>query len=794
MKNKGLKVNSFNWTGSSGDYETGAMSGDGGYKSPIWDSSERFDTMSPEKSVVPMQEIYDYGEGMLSRVEEDWDEFWEDEGYMEPKVISLKLTAMLEDGDSILDVGMGDGRHSKFMSEKGFDVVGIDKSKVAHDMSSEDEGFVSIYGDIRHYNFGKKFDGFLALSVFDGIKDYSIAIDNIYGQLKPHAYGLIHIGSDPGSADDMVAFIKNVGFEVIKMSNIKIGERDVAEILVEKRDLDKIASVHIMSDCDENTCPVSGKCIKESSYKYPYTYNGIKYYTDSSDNLLKLAYNPEKYLSGRISFICDVANGYREKFDGLQVYSRLKSNAGLLFPYKRPTDVLYHMGKVRYPIDILFIGDDNRIKKIYKDIPPGSLGTFGSGNTLNVLEISGSLCDRLGIAIGNRVDIKIGDDSISPFVGSLSEYAGGKAIIKESARIESRVYAFGSHYILEKNMSDKSYGVANFIKTSSGVTADIALFDFRGLIDNGFDIKLFTDRGVVTANSKDVFGSSDMVGMAELFRSGPSGSYNGAIKSGFFTRNNHMIIKGFLKSARSKFRTAFILPDARNSLYVREFILNMVEDYSRSFVVPSNPDIIYASKEYTNDDILKIAKRKYIGADISIYSASKNIGKASSISVPDDVKSDAAEALGYFSGASDDLDKLYSALEKNLEEYSRISDDQPAISSSKGQYNESCKRNKKLIEDTLKKTLSGIKIMNKIKDISTTMDIVDSMATICKMSAESIQKVFDLVKQVESLDFISLLDERTSGALNLLDDYKESVRRMKNYINQDIIGILIISD
>jgi CTP-dependent riboflavin kinase len=99
-----------------------------------------------------------------------------------------------------------------------------------------------------------------------------------------------------------------------------------------------------------------------------------------------------------------------------------------------------------------------------------------------------------------------------------------------------------------------------------------------------------------------------------------------------------------------------------------------------------------------------------------------------------------------------------------------------------------------MLEEALKSTLSGIKVMSSIKDISTTMDIVDSMATICKMSADSVQEVFRLIDKIETLEFISLLQEKTSESINILDDYKESLKRMNNYINQDIMGILIISE
>ena len=57
------------------------------------------------------------------------------------------------------------------------------------------------------------------------------------------------------------------------------------------------------------------------------------------------------------------------------------------------------MGSVGYPIDIIFIDEESRIKKICKNIQPGSLGVYGCAGIKSVLEISGGLSDALGIKV-----------------------------------------------------------------------------------------------------------------------------------------------------------------------------------------------------------------------------------------------------------------------------------------------------------------------------------------------------------------------------------------------------------
>ena len=107
------------------------------------------------------------------------------------------------------------------------------------------------------------------------------------------------------------------------------------------------------------------------------------------------------------SFVCDIADTPKKKLDGLQVYSRLKDECGLVFPYKRATDVMFHMGSVSYPIDIIFIDDNDNIKKISKNIQPGSLDVFSCSGIKNVLEVSGGTCDLLDIRVGRKMYLSL---------------------------------------------------------------------------------------------------------------------------------------------------------------------------------------------------------------------------------------------------------------------------------------------------------------------------------------------------------------------------------------------------
>jgi len=74
------------------------------------------------------------------------------------------------------------------------------------------------------------------------------------------------------------------------------------------------------------------------------------------------------------------------------------------------------------------------------------------------------------------------------------------------------------------------------------------------------------------------------------------------------------------------------------------------------------------------------------------------------------------------------------------------------------------------------------------------MELVDSMASSAKVATDYIQEVFDLVKAIDSEEFLMLLKDKTSNCENSVKDCLETIKRMKSYINKDILGIVVISD
>ena len=84
--------------------------------------------------------------------------------------------------------------------------------------------------------------------------------------------------------------------------------------------------------------------------------------------------------------------------------------------------------------------------------------------------------------------------------------------------------------------------------------------------------------------------------------------------------------------------------------------------------------------------------------------------------------------------------------------------------------------------------------MNDIKDVSTTSEIIGSIALSAKNSSDGIKEIFDLISIIESDDFINQCTQKTGNAENLINDMNLSLSRAREYINSDILGILVLSE
>jgi uncharacterized membrane protein (UPF0127 family) len=117
-----------------------------------------------------------------------------------------------------------------------------------------------------------------------------------------------------------------------------------------------------------------------------------------------VALTPADHASGpreyKIVLLCDT-DVSRER--GLQGFRPLKRDEAALFVFQKPGAVTFWMGSVTYPIDIIFVGPDKRVVRVYPNCRPGSLEYYPSnGPVLWVIETAAGS----GIRAGDRADLK----------------------------------------------------------------------------------------------------------------------------------------------------------------------------------------------------------------------------------------------------------------------------------------------------------------------------------------------------------------------------------------------------
>lgn len=102
---------------------------------------------------------------------------------------------------------------------------------------------------------------------------------------------------------------------------------------------------------------------------------------------------------------CELAVDQDAQVVGLQKYSSMPTDHGMLFPYDPPQNVTFHMGNVRFPIDVIFVNRIGRIEHICENREPGVEEYWTHRQAAAVLEVNGGWCRAHGVATGDRLRV-----------------------------------------------------------------------------------------------------------------------------------------------------------------------------------------------------------------------------------------------------------------------------------------------------------------------------------------------------------------------------------------------------
>ena len=106
----------------------------------------------------------------------------------------------------------------------------------------------------------------------------------------------------------------------------------------------------------------------------------------------------------RHSFTTEVAASQQAQMRGLMFRTELGDNEGMIFPSYQAQSRSFWMKNTPLPLDLIFIGPDNRITNIGHGEPYSTQSIPSDGPALAVFEIRGGRSEELGIKPGDLVE------------------------------------------------------------------------------------------------------------------------------------------------------------------------------------------------------------------------------------------------------------------------------------------------------------------------------------------------------------------------------------------------------
>jgi hypothetical protein len=536
-----------------------------------------------------------------------------------------------------------------------------------------------------------------------------------------------------------------------------------------------------------------GFSIKERDHN-----DGI-YYVEKNDiaKVASVGISDSKNLDQKAWFVCDIASNIEDKIAGLQPYPKLKYGSGLLFPYETPQDVMYHMGTVDFPIDIIFIDSKNKIKKICKNIAPGTLGSFGAANISCVLEVLGDTSDKLGINIGDEIKISSIDEDQFNKYSSIRDLISDRPIYHRITKFSNKKTEF-KNYDIVSNSSPLSLPPLSKIASDNNVR--VSIFDFDQIIfNNDSKIKIFKKSAHEKRSLSKVVGLKEFlskVGQYKEYSVIPNklGSFsNFMAKESDTNPEARRIIYELNKSISSGEKVVFATRNLDNTDVLKNLILKRAEE--EVFVHPDlwSSEVFVVSNDLEPSQIIRVASERFGGNSFRYVSAAE-FNKVSGIPIPDSIKSEAKKAYLKLKKSLDLISIVLDKIQSNDQEFLKIKDKPDLIKTYKGAYQQSCRRNAKRVFDALSVIKSSLKIMNEIKDISSVSEKIDALTVSCAQYVEVIEEIFSLVDKISEPEiFLEKLHEDTEKFSKSTEDLENNINNFIDYISQNILNQKVLT-
>ncbi len=108
--------------------------------------------------------------------------------------------------------------------------------------------------------------------------------------------------------------------------------------------------------------------------------------------------------TGKHRYTLEVAASGEEQACGLMFRAEMPRDRGMIFPFTPPRDASFWMENTVLPLDLIFVGPNNRVLNVAANAVPYSRAFLRSkGPTAAVIELNAGEAARIGLKPGDRV-------------------------------------------------------------------------------------------------------------------------------------------------------------------------------------------------------------------------------------------------------------------------------------------------------------------------------------------------------------------------------------------------------
>jgi len=119
-----------------------------------------------------------------------------------------------------------------------------------------------------------------------------------------------------------------------------------------------------------------------------------------------------KLITSENEFTLELAKNREQHMIGLMFRKQLNKNGGMIFIFDIDADRSFWMKNTYIPLDIIFVGEDKRIRKIYANVPAYREGMkesdipVVSAQSRYVIELSSGMAENSKLKEGDKLNIK----------------------------------------------------------------------------------------------------------------------------------------------------------------------------------------------------------------------------------------------------------------------------------------------------------------------------------------------------------------------------------------------------